>query len=299
MVPFAQLREPELAARTEMSDAGLNSLAESIRILGIVQPLNVKLHPEGGFEIVAGHRRYFAARIVGLPELPCVVVANEDQAEAVKLHENVEREELSATDEAIFYAELYERHGQDVDAVAEKVKRTRAHVEGRLLLLSGDAEVFKATAAGELKIGVAEQLNLITDDQQRAYYLDHARRGGCTVRQARIWREQANAHAMLVAQQGEQSPGSAVPPAGVEAPPTPTLRYAAFAQPHELSSSREPRPCAFCGHVHEEWQMYRKYVCDDCQGRYFVPLEGRNNDRVQEQEDAGGRRADRSRDGQG
>jgi len=90
-IPIGDLYEPELVARTEIDDDALDSLASSIRQLGVQEPLIVTPRELGGFEVVAGHRRLLAARIVRLPALPCMVETDRDKLKAIKLHENIER----------------------------------------------------------------------------------------------------------------------------------------------------------------------------------------------------------------
>ena len=106
ILALTELGEPEHAARTTMDDAKLNSLVVSIREIGILEPLLVLPAVDGVHEVVAGHRRLKAARIAGRGDAPCIIVDDAGDADAIKIHENVEREELSAADEAIFYAEL-------------------------------------------------------------------------------------------------------------------------------------------------------------------------------------------------
>lgn len=272
-IPTAQLRDPQHAARTSMSDEGLESLAASVRELGIIEPLIVTPREDGTFEVIAGHRRLTVAKQLQLPTVPCRIVTDAEKAAAIKIHENVEREELSPVDEAIFYAELYEQLGEDTDAVAERVKRPRAHVERRLLLLSGDPQVRDALRSGDITVGVAEELNRIRTAEDRGYYLEYARRGGCTVRQARVWREQANTRAAIAESQAAGTGSASAPPASGPAAPEPGPTYAPMAKPYELSSSREQRPCMFCGDNHEEWRMYRKFVCSPCADRHLAPVE--------------------------
>lgn len=275
-IPITKLREPELAARTEMDDAQLDDLAQSIRELGIIEPLNVRPCGDGTYEVVAGHRRLLASRVAGLTELPCRLLMDDAQADAVKLHENLLREDLSPVDEATFYVELYEKHGRDTDRVAELVRRPRAHVERRLLLIQGDGKVLDALRRGAVTLGVAEELNRITREQDRAFYLDHAERGGCSVRQAREWRAQANARAEMGLGDAGAAAGVNGSAAAAAGPVDVPQHYIHAAQPYELSSSRELRPCMFCQDPREEWQMFRKFVCQPCANTYLVqqPLMG-------------------------
>lgn len=273
MLPVSSLVEPEHAARTEISDAGLDSLADSIRRLGILQNLVVHPRADGTYEVTAGHRRLLAARMVGLVEVPCNIEHDDERLHAVKLHENIEREELNPADEAQFYEELYQKLGQDTDALAATVRRTREHVEERLLLLRGQPEVLAALREGRITIGVARELNKMTRPEDRVYYLEYAIRAGASVRQARDWKNEANLRAELAA---KQAAAAAQPGAGEAAsPPLPPAgpSYAAFAKPYELSGATELRPCWFCGEQFPEWRTYKRFVCAPCADLHLVKIE--------------------------
>lgn len=264
ILSLTELAEPEHAARTTMDDAKLNSLVVSIREIGILEPLLVLPPVDGVHEVVAGHRRLKAARIAGRGDAPCIVVDGVADADAIKIHENVEREELSAADEAIFYAELYERHGEDTELVASRVKRTRDHVEGRLNLIRGDKHVFDALAKSQISIGVARELNMMELEKDIHFHLDYCVRTGASVAIARQWRTECNARA---AYQADPAPaGDAPPPLSPEEEAARARAAHGFASaaPWELSSSKEGRPCVFCQQENEEWRMLKKHVCLAC-----------------------------------
>lgn len=269
-IAITKLRAPEHAARTLMDDADLDALVESIQQLGVRSPLHVKPLPDGTYEIVAGHRRYLAAQRLNLADVPCRLELDPATCEAWKLHENLFREALSPADEAQFYSELYERHGQDVDRVCALVRRPRAHVEARILLMAGDSKVLDALRRGAISLGVAEQFNAIERPEDREYYLHYAERGGCSVRQAREWRAQANARrAMETARVPGADPALAGAGDTPAAAPSP-LHYVHVAKPYELSGSTELRTCLFCGDEFQEWQMYRKFICAADADRYLT-----------------------------
>lgn len=264
VLPTAALTEPEHAARTQMSDELMNSLVVSIRDVGVLEPLIVRPLNDGLFETVAGHRRLKAARLAGLAELPCIVLKGGELVDAIRIHENLEREDLSTSDEAIYYAELYERLGEDVDKVAELVHRSRTHVENRLNLLRGDKHVFTALAAGRIAIGVAEELNKFAREDDRLFHLDYCTRTGATVSTARQWRLDANRRAELISPPPAVEPGT--PARTPEEEARLSLERTAFAgaAPWELDSSTEKRPCAICSTELEAWKMLKKHLCPEC-----------------------------------
>lgn len=264
LIALTELVEPEHAARTTMDDGKLDSLVGSIREVGILEPLLVMPGADQAFEVVAGHRRLKAARIAGLGEVPCIIVDDPESADAIKIHENVEREELSPADEAIFYAELFERHGEDTDVVAARVKRSRDHVEGRLLLIRGDKHVFDALAKGKISLGVAAELNKMELEKDCHFHLDYCVRTGASVAIARQWRSECNARAQFQAEVPKASPEPE--PLSTEELERRAQEAHAFAgaSPWELSSSKEERPCVFCQKGYEEWKMLKKHVCLPC-----------------------------------
>jgi ParB family chromosome partitioning protein len=247
-----------------MSEEGMESLVTSIRAVGVLEPLLVKPARDGLYEVVAGHRRLRAARIAGVIEIPCIDLESDELGDAAKIHENLEREDLSPADEAVYYAELYERLGEDVDQVAERVKRSRASIEGRLNLLRGDKQVFAALTAGKIALGVAEELNRFTLETDRLYHLQYCTRTGATVATVRQWRIDANLRAELAS---PRSPAEPSPPARTpEEEARLSLERMAFAgaAPWELDSSQERRPCAICQTQLEAWKMVRKHLCPEC-----------------------------------
>lgn len=268
-VSVASIREPADPMRSGMDPHGLDDLVSSIRELGILQPLIVREVAAGQFEIVAGHRRLLAARAAGLERVPVVVHRDEETAIAARVHENVVREDVTPADEADYYGHLYTENGEDVDRVAALVRRPRDYVESRLLLLRGDPRVLDAVRAGSITLGVAFELNRMGREEDRGYYLEYAIRAGCSVRQMRDWRAQANMRAELAAQApppAEAATSSPASPAAVPDGPS----YASMASPHEFSAATELRHCLFCDAERVEWQMYVKHVCQPCADKYLV-----------------------------
>lgn len=267
LVPLLNLREPKDAARTSYDPDALEQLARSMRELGQLQEIVVRPLEDGTYEIRAGMRRYLAARMAGIPELRACVLEDTDLSEAALIAENVDRTDLTPVEEALYYHKLYVALGEDTDLVAARLRRPRGHVEARLNLLNGQAEVLTALQAGEISLGVAEALNGMEAERDRLFYLEYARRGGCSVSQARRWRDDANTRARLEAQEHKapSDPGAVTgAPAAAPAPPDP---YAIRARPEELSSNLDPRTCFACGEQHPEWKMYRKFMCGPCAAR--------------------------------
>jgi ParB family transcriptional regulator, chromosome partitioning protein len=143
-------------------------LAASIRLQGILQPVVVRSRPEGGYQLVAGERRWRAAREAGVPTLPALVRAADDRdALLIGLVENVARENLSPVEEARAYASLIDEFELTLGDVAERVGRSKASVSNRVRLLDLPEEVLWMLARGELTEGHARAVLALPDDAQR------------------------------------------------------------------------------------------------------------------------------------
>lgn len=191
-VSMALIDDPRAPARSAMDESKLQELADSIRQVGVIEPI-VVARRGARFEVVAGHRRRIAAQIAALSSVPCVIHDDFKTAEeAVTLHENIYREDLNPVDEAKFFQRLLARVDGDSDRLADLVKQRREHVESRLQLLTGDPDVLAALGRGGITLGVAAELNLYEHPPTRRAHLQLAEKGGSTTAIVRSWRKQAN-----------------------------------------------------------------------------------------------------------
>jgi ParB family chromosome partitioning protein len=263
--------EPELPMRETMDDARLAQLADSIRMLGVIQPLRLRPKDGGRFEIVSGHRRFMASRMVGLATVPAVMHTNDSTLVAARVAENLDREDVNPKEEAVYFVQLYSELGEDVDRVVTLAGRPRQYIEERMNLLRGDPVVLEALGRGDITLGLATELNRFKSESSRRYHLDFAMRSGATVRQMREWRAQANARDELAALAPPQTDASGQPlPA--PGPTTEHGNYAAMAKPWELSGGKDMRECLFCSEAHPEYKMFRQYVCESCAERHVMPI---------------------------
>lgn len=147
--------------RHHVDQAAIESLAQSIREKGVLQPLLVRRHPDdaNAFEIIAGERRWRAAQLAHLHEVPVIIKDFDDKTTLeVALIENVQREDLSAIEEADAYQRLIDEFGHNQEDVARLVGRSRSHVANTLRLLSLDSSVKKLIEQGLLSAGHARTL---------------------------------------------------------------------------------------------------------------------------------------------
>lgn len=197
-LPIELILEPARAARETFGEQELDGLLQSIKAVGLIEPLVVQREGEN-YRVRAGHRRLIACRALGYQKVACVIRPEGDQmGEAVKAHENLFREDLNPAQEARYLAEMLETLGEgDMDVLAAKLKLARTYIDGRLQLLRGDPRVLEALGANTISVGVAQELNKVKDPQVRFMYLDAAMQGGASITMVRDWRVRANANASL------------------------------------------------------------------------------------------------------
>lgn len=162
-VALESIRPCSFQPRKDFSEESLKELADSIREQGLVQPLVVRLHG-GFFELIAGERRWRAAKMAGLTEVPIVErVANDREVLELALIENLQRENLNPIEEALGYAQLAEQFILTQEDIAKKVGRSRAAVANALRLLKLPVPVREAIRHGRLSVGHAKVLLGLTD----------------------------------------------------------------------------------------------------------------------------------------
>lgn len=158
MVPISEVRPSKLNPRKDFRDEELAELAESIRSKGLVQPIIVR-PAEGGYEIVAGERRWRASQKAGLHTVP-VIARDLDDKEVLEIAiiENVQRADLNAIEEAAGYRELIERFDYSQEQLSEIIGKSRSHVANTLRLLKLPNGVQTMVQDGRITAGHARAL---------------------------------------------------------------------------------------------------------------------------------------------
>ena len=158
MMKVTQLAPGKYQPRSQMDSESLQELADSIRAQGLMQPILVREVAEG-YEIIAGERRWRAAQLAGLNEIPVLVREVADSAvAAMALIENIQREDLNAIDEAHGLQRLIQEFGMTHDAVAQSVGKSRTAVSNLLRLLNLSRPVQDMLVAGLIEMGHARAL---------------------------------------------------------------------------------------------------------------------------------------------
>ena len=150
--------------RKEFDEKALSELAESISQHGLLQPLLVRPLPLGGYQIVAGERRYRACRMAGLTEVPVTIrELSDSEAMEIALIENLQREDLTALEEALGYKALMDDYGFSQEEVATSVGKSRPAIANSLRLLKLPESVMEYLKDGRISAGHARALHTLEE----------------------------------------------------------------------------------------------------------------------------------------
>ena len=170
--------------RSEFDEDARNELAENIRQHGVLQPILVRALDNGGYKIVAGERRWRAARLAGLDEIPVYIKELTDlEAAEISLIENIQRKDLTPLEEAAAYQTLMETYGLTQQQVAEAVGRSRSAVANSIRLLSLSENVQEMLRDKKLTEGHAKVLAGVADKDTQEKLATECIENGWTVRE--------------------------------------------------------------------------------------------------------------------
>ena len=179
--------------RKFFDEEALEGLAESIKSQGIIQPLTVEEIAPGEFSIIAGERRYRAAKIAGLDKVPAIVVSlSEVQRIQMSLIENIQRENLNAIEEASAYQYLIDHSGYTQEMVAQKVGKSRSAIANSLRLLSLSDKMKDDIVSGAMSEGHARAILSLINPADRELLRDKIVHEGLSVRDAEILADSYN-----------------------------------------------------------------------------------------------------------
>jgi ParB family chromosome partitioning protein len=192
-VPLTRVRPCPFQPRKEFSAEALRELADSIKEQGIVQPLIVR-EQNGHLELIAGERRWRAAQLLGLAEVPVIVREADDRAVLeLALIENLQRENLNPMEEAQGYAQLIQQFQLKQDEVAAKVGKSRAAIANSLRLLKLGLPIQDFIRHGQLSVGHAKVILGLADERQQKLAADRILKEGLNVRQTEVLVEKLQA----------------------------------------------------------------------------------------------------------
>ena len=183
-LPIDQLIPNRNQPRTHFDDSSLRELSDSIRTSGVLQPVLVRKASDQKYELVAGERRWRAARVAGLKHVPALVrELNDAEALELALVENLQREDLNPMERAAAYRRYLDAFGGSADDLAGRLGESRASVANYLRLLKLSDEVRALVDAGELSMGHARALLSVSDPQRQIAAARLAVRRNLSVRQ--------------------------------------------------------------------------------------------------------------------
>jgi ParB family chromosome partitioning protein len=182
-VALNRIRPSALQPRKDFPNESLRELADSIREQGIVQPLIVR-ERGGFFELIAGERRWRAAQLINLPEIPVIVREADDRAVLeLALIENLQRENLNAIEEALGYSQLAEQFQLTQEEIAVKVGKSRAAVANATRLLKLPVSVQAFVRNGQISVGHAKVILGLPDEKIQKLAAERVVKEGLNVRQ--------------------------------------------------------------------------------------------------------------------
>lgn len=182
-VPISQVESCSAQPRKRFDEEALQELADSISIHGIIQPLTVRKLSSGYYQIIAGERRWRAARLAGLQEVPVIVIEADDRKAAeLAMIENLQREDLNPMEEAAGFRSLIENHHMTQEEAAQRVGKSRSAVTNALRLLNLTPAVGQLVENEQLSAGHARALVPLSPALQEKA-ADAILKGGLSVRQ--------------------------------------------------------------------------------------------------------------------
>ena len=202
---LAEIEPDKNQPRKAFDDTALSELAASITEHGVLQPIVVRPSPAGGYIIVAGERRWRAARLAGLTDVPVVVIeADDKKAMELALIENLQRSDLNPIEEALGYQELMGTYEMTQEQAAARVGKSRPAVANALRLLSLSPAVLELVKDGSLSAGHARALLPVKDEAQQLSIAQKVMALGLSVRQTEALCKKLTKQAQPVKEQPPQ-----------------------------------------------------------------------------------------------
>ena len=187
LLPIHKVEPNPDQPRQDFDEEELQALSDSIGIHGVIQPLTVRELPSGYYQIIAGERRWRAARLANLREIPAVIIeADDKKAMELALIENLQRQDLNPVEEALGYRSLMADYGLTQEEAASRVGKSRPAVANALRLLQLPADVVEMVRSGKLTAGHARAVLTIKSEKKQLEAAQKISALGLSVRQAEL-----------------------------------------------------------------------------------------------------------------
>ncbi|PKQ29866.1 MAG: chromosome partitioning protein ParB [Actinobacteria bacterium HGW-Actinobacteria-10] len=204
-MPLAQIQPNPKQPRTDMNEEGIAELSDSVKKVGIIQPILVRPHGDG-YQIIAGERRWRAAKAAGLKSVPVRIISASDETSLeLALIENLQRSDLNAIEEARGYRRLLTECQMTQAELADKVSKSRSAITNALRLLDLPEDVQEYVYDGKLSAGHARAVLAVPDEGMRTRLAEKLIAEGLSVREAE------NLARLYAAGQGERAPRPVAP----------------------------------------------------------------------------------------
>lgn len=183
MIPIASIEANPFNPRTNFEEDALNELSDSIGKHGIIQPLTVRKMGRNNYQLISGERRFRAAQLAGLKEVPAYIrVANDQTMLEMALVENIQREDLNAIEVALSYQRLIQECNLTQEKLAQQVSKSRASITNHLRLLKLPARIQLSVREKEISMGHARALAGVKDEEEQLAIFDQVLEQGLSVR---------------------------------------------------------------------------------------------------------------------
>ena len=187
LLPIHKVEPNPDQPRKDFDEEELEALSDSIATHGVVQPLTVRLLDSGYYQIIAGERRWRAARLANLKEIPAVIIqADDKKVMELALIENLQRQDLNPVEEALGYQSLIADYGLTQEEAAKQVGKSRPAVANALRLLTLCPDVLDRVRSGELSAGHARAILMLKTEKQQKEAAQKIAALGLSVRQAEL-----------------------------------------------------------------------------------------------------------------
>jgi len=187
LLPIHKIEPNPGQPRRDFDEEELQSLSDSIALHGVVQPLTVRELPNGYYQIIAGERRWRAARLANLRQIPAVIIeADDKKTMELALIENLQRQDLNPVEEALGYQSLMTDYGMTQEETAKQVGKSRPAVANALRLLQLPAKVLEMVRSGALSAGHARAVLSLKTEKQQQEAAQKIAALGLSVRQAEL-----------------------------------------------------------------------------------------------------------------
>lgn len=183
VLPISEIEPNRSQPRQDFDEESLRELADSIAAHGVLQPLLVRPMPEGGYQLVAGERRWRASRMAGLFEVPVVIREMTDsEMMQISMIENLQRENLNPVEEAMGYRILIDEYGLTQEEISKSVGKSRPVIANALRILALPQEILDMLKAGDISAGHARALLGFSDKSEQLMIARSVKSKDLTVR---------------------------------------------------------------------------------------------------------------------